>query len=361
MKNHDPDASTLQAISRFIQGSDENTRVAILSFNEYVSVISPLTHLDLETINELKQRLDTLKPESLLSNTAAAVERSIYELETHARADANKVIILLTDTYIHTVDPSDDYKFEKWLREILASDAIETDIQVFGIAIGEDADIQSLQILAEKTGGQYYQAKATHEIQTALDKIHHDLFSGGQKLAQSPNFLSVPQQNPVETPPLQMTTQSEMNTEETWQSPLTVGQEIQAPQPRPIDIDRARSNPAQRLETKAEDPKSSPAIKTADDLTHAAWATKSSIQLLISASIVGLAGLIGTIWLLRYRKRRILNIQNKQTTQSKFTPAAEIHNEEIPSSNVIRSGDIAVRIDTDDKTSIRSSNDQSLL
>ena len=66
------------------------------------------------------ERIRGIRPEGGRSNSAAGMERSIYELRTQGRPGADRAIILITDTYIHTGDRSRDLDFERWLRDAMS-------------------------------------------------------------------------------------------------------------------------------------------------------------------------------------------------------------------------------------------------
>ncbi|MEN8129417.1 MAG: vWA domain-containing protein [Pseudomonadota bacterium] len=185
MNHSDPDSSMLEAVTGFLQGTAASTRVTILSFSGHVSLVAPFTTVTPQTIAELIGRLKTIKPSGQHSNIAAGIERSIHELRKNARPGTNKNIILITDTTIQTGDQDRDRNFEKWLREILLEEAAEANIRFFSVAIGAKADIQSLQLLASRTGGDYFRASNADEIEPALDKIHLMLAGGMVQSAQA--------------------------------------------------------------------------------------------------------------------------------------------------------------------------------
>ncbi len=198
MRHHDPESLAAQALENYLQSISGDTRVAILSFAGYVAQIHPFTLLGSNTIDSLIERIHDMRPEGRHSNSAAAVERSIYELKTLGRSGADKAIILITDTNIHTGDRERDLDFERWLRTILAQDAATAQIRVFGIALGEQADIQNLQTLAFKTDGDYYRASDASEIPAVLSRIHEKIT--GISLPSVPPTTAEPVASPAPQP-----------------------------------------------------------------------------------------------------------------------------------------------------------------
>lgn len=175
MRQNDPDSLTARAVEGYLQRISGDSRVAILAFSSYVLRIQSFTASEPGALASLLQRIQEMQPAGTHSNSAAGVERSIYELNTHGRPSARKTIILVTDTHIHTGDHERDLDFERWLREILVQEAVAAQIRIFGIALGEQADIQNLQTLAFRTGGDYYEAADATEIASLLSRIQEKI------------------------------------------------------------------------------------------------------------------------------------------------------------------------------------------
>jgi hypothetical protein len=171
MQTHDPQSLTRKAIMQFLQSLQASTRVAIVTYGELTQRITPFSPMGDTNANRLRKQLNAIIPRGRHRNNAAGLERAIYELKTKGRGEAQKLIIFLNDGPIDTGDRTQDLDFAKWLREILAQQAADAGIQVYGIAFTENADIQSVQTLAHKTSGSYYRAFTAEDIQPAFIKI----------------------------------------------------------------------------------------------------------------------------------------------------------------------------------------------
>ena len=171
MQTHDPQSLTRTAVTQFLQNLQVNTRVAIVTYDERILLVAPFTPMDDTNMNRLRKQLNAISPRGRHRNSAAGLERAIYELKTKGRGEAQKLVIFLNDGTIDTGDRSQDLDFAKWLREILAQEAAEAGIQIYGIAFTENADIQSVQTLAHKTSGSYYRAFAAEDINPAFVDI----------------------------------------------------------------------------------------------------------------------------------------------------------------------------------------------
>jgi pSer/pThr/pTyr-binding forkhead associated (FHA) protein len=175
MQTYDPQSLTRKAITKFLQTLHASTRVAIVIYDERIQRIAPLLSMDATNTNRLRKQLNAIIPHGRHRNHAAGLERAIYELKTKGRGEAQKMIIFLNDGPIDTGERTQDLDFAKWLREILAQEAADAGIRVYGIAFTENADIQSVQTLTYKTSGSYYRAFTAEDIQPAFIKIQSAL------------------------------------------------------------------------------------------------------------------------------------------------------------------------------------------
>ncbi len=196
MQTHDPQSIARKAMTQFLQSLQVTTRVAIITYDERILLATPFTPMgDIDDINRLRKQLNAISPQGRHRNSAAGLERAIYELKSKGRDEAQKLIILLNDGSIDTGDRTQDLEFAKWLREILAQEASDAGIQIYGIAFTENADIQSVQTLAHKTSGSYYRAFAAEDIQAAFVNIQSAI-AGTATQAPTP-VLSRPTPPPV--------------------------------------------------------------------------------------------------------------------------------------------------------------------
>lgn len=124
---------------------------------------------------KIMNSLEKMDYRGLYSDTPAAIERAIYELKTHGREDARKVIILLTDGIVDTGNKQQDAEKITWLKEELARECEKSDIRIFGIAFTEDADYSLIQVLALRTHGEYFRAFSVRDIQEIFKKIREIL------------------------------------------------------------------------------------------------------------------------------------------------------------------------------------------
>ena len=171
MKQSDPGFLTKQAVTEFITGLDESTRVGIIIFDQSVRLSAPLTRISLGNRGEILSSLEEINYRGLFTNSPDAIERAIYELRSNARDGAQKMIVFMTDGIVDTGDADKDVEKSRWLKDSLASDAADNDIKIFGIAFTEAADFELIQSLAQKTDGEYFRALQPEDLQRVFSDI----------------------------------------------------------------------------------------------------------------------------------------------------------------------------------------------
>ena len=140
MKINDPSRLTQAAVTDYIRNQDPTTRVGIIVFDVKPTLVVPLTEASAAGKSRMLASLSTLNYSGQWTDTAAAIERAIYELRLKGRPSGDKAIILMTDGIIDTGIPTRDQEKVRWLRENLSQDAARNGIRIFGLAFTEQAD-----------------------------------------------------------------------------------------------------------------------------------------------------------------------------------------------------------------------------
>ena len=186
MQKNDPQFLTREVVTNFMVGFGQNSRIAMIIFDQEARLVQPLTDLTglMARANFLKS-LDQVNYKGLFSDSPAAIERAVYELKLNGRSNARKVVILLTDGIVDTGDKVQDLEKTKWLKEDLTQECRNAGIKIFGIAFTEKADFSLIQTLAFKTEGEYFRAYTAEDIQKIFDIISSQIsrLPSGPKLA----------------------------------------------------------------------------------------------------------------------------------------------------------------------------------
>jgi pSer/pThr/pTyr-binding forkhead associated (FHA) protein/Mg-chelatase subunit ChlD len=203
MKKNDPEFLTSQAVREFVSQLDEDTRLAIVIFDQDVRLAMPLTPISEQSREQITKSLAQINYKGLFTDSPAAIERAIYELKNNGRPDSRKSIIFMTDGIVDTGNTEKDVEKSKWLREDLAPDAADAKIRIFGIAFTEDADFQLIQTLAQKTDGEYFRALQPKDLHGVFERIYSIMQQPQEEKAAAPEqATAVPAPTVQETPPV---------------------------------------------------------------------------------------------------------------------------------------------------------------
>jgi pSer/pThr/pTyr-binding forkhead associated (FHA) protein/Mg-chelatase subunit ChlD len=178
MKTNDPQRMTRKVVTDFMGGLSGDARIALIIFADRPDLALPLAPVgEAGTKQKAAEVLGQLNYSGQYTNSPAAIERAIYELKNNGRKDAQKLIIFMTDGIVDTGDKAGDAEKQRWLKEELADEAKGAEIRIFGIAFTEQADYALIQILGQKTGGGYYRALKTDDIQGVFSQIRQAILS----------------------------------------------------------------------------------------------------------------------------------------------------------------------------------------
>lgn len=175
MRGNDPARLAGPAVAEFIKAQPPDTRVGLILFTGDPRLVMPLTPAEVAADGDAQRALEQFNYRGAWTQTAAAVERALYELRNEARPEARRVIVLMTDGLIDTGDARRDAELNRWLRQDLAAQAAKDKVSIFGIAFTERADYQLLQSLASTTGAEYFRVLNASGIARALQGIESSL------------------------------------------------------------------------------------------------------------------------------------------------------------------------------------------
>ena len=194
MKPLDPQFLIKEAVERFVEGMPDDARVSLVIFDEQL-LASPLAFVS--DRDGRRVNLAQLNYRGPWTNTPAAVERAIQELERNGRPGAAKSIVLLNDDVVDTGRKARDLKLTRWLRETLTRDAAETGIKIFTITLSTGSDVQLLQEIAQRTGGRYFLAQQAADVAGVFAQVADTFFT--EDVVQLP--VEPKAEQPVEAKP----------------------------------------------------------------------------------------------------------------------------------------------------------------
>jgi hypothetical protein len=201
MKKSDARFLAQALVKRVVQASSEDTRVALISFDESAKMVVPLTEVYGNVVDLVITNVNRLNYQGHATNIPNAVWRASYELKTYARAESMKWIVLLTDGVVDTGSAVRNLDRLQWLREDLTEDAFQNHIKILAIALGNNADTLLLQYLAEQTDGGYIWASGAGDLPAVLEHIYQAFarVTTPQKPAEPEPKVA---EEPVQAPPI---------------------------------------------------------------------------------------------------------------------------------------------------------------
>lgn len=274
MRTNDPARLSVSAVTDYIRAQSPDTQIGIVIFADAPRLVQPLTPVLPGERDRLLGGLDSLDFRGQWTETAAAVERALYELRINGREGVDKAIILMTDGIVDTGNAQRDQEKVRWLREMLTEQARNEGVRIFGVAFTENADYQLLQSVSQGSDGEYFRALRAQDIGPVLNRIDRVLAgpaAAGAFTNRQPSQVPAPAREPER---LVFTEQ-----------PVTT-----AP---PVAVPAAGSNGVAATEPAAAKPaKARPGPGQAEEETSGFWRWLLIVAALVVLGAVG----IGILW-----------------------------------------------------------------
>lgn len=161
-----PMTNVKNAAKDFLDNLVSNSKVGLVSFSSSASTDMPLTLMNsYDNKTSIKTAISALNPsgKTAIGNAMAAANNLLL----NGREDTTKVIVLLTDGVCN--EGSD----QECANAISVSQA--NDIKVYTIGLGTDLDEPLLQKIAFETGGKYYNAPTSSDLEDVYDSIAQEI------------------------------------------------------------------------------------------------------------------------------------------------------------------------------------------
>lgn len=173
MKQNDPQSLMRDTVLAFAERLEGDARLALVLFDQGARVPLRLTEVRSAAFaQDVREALAQVDYRGQWTDIPAGLERALYELKRDGRAEAQPLVVLLTDGLVDVGDPAKDLARARWLRDELVSQAKRLGVRIFGIAFTEAADFQLMQSLAESTGGDYFRVLTALDIPDAFQQIN---------------------------------------------------------------------------------------------------------------------------------------------------------------------------------------------
>jgi Mg-chelatase subunit ChlD len=165
------------SIAGFLENVPRDARVALILFDENATLEAPFVSLRDGRTNTFLHGLKSIDYKDRFSNSAAALERALHELQSNGRKGAGKSIVLITHGRIDTGEATLDRNFVSWMTDVLAEDAAAARIRIFCIGFSGSAETAFLAKIARRTGGAYYRLTQQAGFGPIFKSLAGDLFA----------------------------------------------------------------------------------------------------------------------------------------------------------------------------------------
>ncbi len=177
MQEAGQDGHIRSAILEFISMQEEQNQIGMVFYTDKASVTLPLTAAQLSNRHVFTAALENLEFSSTLSDSATAIERACYELRMDARPDSRKYMLFLSASGMNTGDPANDATQREWLHNALIREAVATDTVIYGIALSDQADLHSIQLLSRDSGGAYFRSESPYQLAPVLRQVQQTIIA----------------------------------------------------------------------------------------------------------------------------------------------------------------------------------------
>ena len=176
MQQGDPQMALPDSIRAFVGQFSRDVRAALILFDENATLRVPFISINSEQLSQFVEGLETIDYSDRFSNSAAALERALHELQSSGREGTGKSIILFTYGRIDTGNEAHDLNFTEWMSSVLAEDAAVARIRIFCIAFPGLAETPALEDISRQTGGSFYRFTGDREMSSLFNILADDLF-----------------------------------------------------------------------------------------------------------------------------------------------------------------------------------------
>ncbi len=193
MRSNDPDRAMRTLVVDFASEMSSGSRLGVVVFDGSARLVEPLSfEIGPGSRSKWLGEMASIDYTGRWTNSPAGVERALYEFKQSGRDGVAKIVVFITDGLVDTGDRSRDLEKKGWLKEELAADAIREGVRIYGIALAEGADVELIQALAHRTGGEYWRVTKAEDLAAALaslDRVPH----GPLSVLGSPAEMPLPE------------------------------------------------------------------------------------------------------------------------------------------------------------------------
>jgi hypothetical protein len=197
MQRSDPQRMMPEVVKGFAAQLETGARLGVVIFGAGAEVVLELGEAARPGFAaQLEEALQRLTYGAAHTDIAAGVERGLYELREHGRAEADRALVVLSDGYVDLGSRERSAERAAWLRNHLTAEAKRHGIRLFGVAFTDGADFGLLQALGERTRGSYFRVLKIADMPRVFEGVRAAL----EKIARGEAAAAAPQRVVIEPP-----------------------------------------------------------------------------------------------------------------------------------------------------------------
>lgn len=171
MRPLDPTYRSRAAAGVFLDALPADAHVGLILFDHSVRLTNPLALADAAHKAALAQGLKAMDLRGQFTQSPSALEAAILELSLRGRPEAARVIVFATDGLVDTGSPALDRERATWMRGDLVAQAAAARIRIVPVAFTSGADLDTLGLLATRTGGEMVRAVNPEDLTAAYAQV----------------------------------------------------------------------------------------------------------------------------------------------------------------------------------------------
>ncbi|MGB9430347.1 MAG: FHA domain-containing protein [Gammaproteobacteria bacterium] len=169
----------VQAEMDFIDHQRPDTRIAVVAFDSKPTLLLPLTPVSAANRPQINNALNRLDYRHASTDLSSGLELALTEIIEHGNSDAQKSIVLVTGGTLKTGNQAIDHDKMRWIMRSLVPVAVFNQVRVFSVALAQNTDDNTLQMLADRTGGSYFRVSQPAGLASILQSISTGTASDG--------------------------------------------------------------------------------------------------------------------------------------------------------------------------------------
>lgn len=195
MKRTDPNNLRIPATNLLIDLLPENSQAGIWTFGAYVNQLVPYNKVNTSWRDNARRQANKINSVAMFTDIENAIERASWDIKTNT-SSADKHLILLSDGLVDISEAAtanareaENLKSRDYLLRQKAKELAEAGYLVHTLALSDEADLDLMATLAQRTGGLHAVAYKDTDLMPLLLQILNRLAPSDEVALENNKFL----------------------------------------------------------------------------------------------------------------------------------------------------------------------------